>query len=266
MKYFMSLLLLGLMACQPQREESLEVATDAIYKVSMNAPSKTSIPMVAESRRLVIHTATLALQVKNIKVTYDAVKNLLPVYKAYVSTENLVDGHSAKEQSMEIRVIEENFQSLLTRLETIGEKVVSHELEARDVTEEYIDIEARMKTKKELENRYYEILKRAKTVKDMLEIETQLSNIREEIESMESRKKYFDNRVSYSTINLVFSEEVYSDNGFMHQVATAVTDGWNSILQLFLVVLSWWPWLMVGVGVVLSLIRWRKRAVTVASL
>ena len=72
----------------------------------------------------------------------------------------------------------------------------------KDVTEEYTDVVIRLKNKKEAEKRFLEILKQTKTIKEILDVEEHLREIREEIESKEGRLKFLNDQVSYSTINL----------------------------------------------------------------
>ena len=78
------------------------------------------------------------------------------------------------------------------------------------MTEEFVDLKARLKAKKELEDRYLQLLEQAKNVKEMLEIERELSNIREEIEAKEGRLQYLQNKVTLSTIYINFYKTTQS--------------------------------------------------------
>ena len=74
-------------------------------------------------------------------------------------------------------------------------------IDSQDVTEEYIDITARLKTKKELEARYLELLKKANKVEEIVSIEKEIGNLRSDIESIEGRLRYINNAVAYSTLD-----------------------------------------------------------------
>ena len=107
------------------------------------------------------------------------------------------------------------------------------EISSQDVTAEYIDIDARLKAKKVLENRYLELLKKANKVSEILEIEQQLSAIREEIEAKEGQLNYLQNRVSFSTITIEFYKSVANESGitvsYGMKIWTAIKSGFNSI-------------------------------------
>ena len=75
-----------------------------------------------------------------------------------------------------------------------------------DVTEQYIDLEARLENLKRQEKRYLEILEMATTVEDVLTVETQLERIRGDIESLQGSLNYLDNRIDLSTIQVQLSE------------------------------------------------------------
>src|SRR5690606_18336536 len=85
---------------------------------------------------------------------------------------------------------------------------------AQDVTEEYYDLETRLKTKKEVEARYIEILKsKAKTVEEILIAEDKIRYLREEIEAVEGRLRLLKNKVGLSTIQI----EIYQDAYFVKE-------------------------------------------------
>jgi len=261
MKYLTGIfLIVTMISCR--NSEKVDEQYALMESVSYAPPA--AVP-VSQYKQVLIYDASLSLVIENIGAVNDSVKKILPAFEAQVSNENSSNYESNRELKMEIRVVEKNFYKLVSRLESLATKTVNHEIDIRDVTGEYIDIEARLKTKKELETRYYEILKQAKTVEDMLEIEKQLGEVRTDIESIESRKKYIDSRASYSTIHLTFSEEIKSDNALVDEVVASIKSGWDSIIQFFLILLSLWPWLLVVSGLIMMVRRWWKKRHFVAT-
>ena len=123
------------------------------------------------------------------------------------------------------------------------------EITSQDVTTEFIDIEARLKAKKVLENRYIELLKKANKVSEMLEIEAQLSAIREEIEAKQGQLNYMQNRVSFSTITVEFYKTVATESGittsYGMKIWNAIKSGFNSISSLFIRMLEIWPFIII---------------------
>lgn len=128
------------------------------------------------------------------------------------------------------------------------------------MTAEYIDIEARLKAKKTLESRYLELLKKATKVSEILEIEKELSVIREEIESKEGQLKYLQNKVSLSTVTINFYKTVANSQdatvSFSSKIWNAIKSGWNGISTFFIGLLHIWPFIIILVAVILYI---RKR-------
>ncbi len=106
-----------------------------------------------------------------------------------------------------VRIPVAQYASFMTGVESIG-FAESRTENAQDVTEEFVDIEARIKNKKALEVRVLGILeKRSGKLSEILEIERELSRVREEIERMEGRLRYLGERTSLATISIHCREE-----------------------------------------------------------
>ena len=105
-----------------------------------------------------------------------------------------------------------------------------------------------IKTKKETEQRYREILRSAKTVGEILEIEEQISYLRSDIESLEGRLKYIKNRVGLSTLNITFYVEVEGGpkQGYSHKFAEGFENGWDGFILFFVALTYFWPFLLIG--------------------
>ncbi|PWV51775.1 DUF4349 domain-containing protein [Chitinophaga sp. S165] len=150
---------------------------------------------------------------------------------------------------MEIRVPSAKFDSCLNALAGTGENPIEKKITSKDVTEEYVDMSARMKAKKEVEQRYLDILKQAKSVEDILKVEEQLKAIREEVEAAhQGRSQYIDHNVSMSTIHLSFYQVISNTTpqglGFFSRLFFFIKDGWNGLLVLLVSLSELWPlWL-----------------------
>jgi hypothetical protein len=161
--------------------------------------------------------------------------------------------------SIIIRVPSSQYDSMVESIERVGEKTDSKSVNVQDVTEEYIDVEARLKTKQELEARYREILKQAHTVTDILSVETNLNNVRAEIESMEGLLKYLISQVSFSTLNLNFYQKISTDYGFHGKFVEGLSNGWTNFLTFFIGLANIWPFLILIGSAIWIFIRWRRR-------
>jgi len=106
-----------------------------------------------------------------------------------------------------IRVPVKDFEKSVNELKKIAEVVQSESLSGVDVTEEFVDMEARLKNLRIEEEQYREILKTAKKIEDILKVNEYLFNIRGQIEGIEGRIKYLSNLTDLATIEITLSEE-----------------------------------------------------------
>ena len=124
----------------------------------------------------------------------------------------------------------------------IGGKVVQSKTAGQDVSEEYLDLEARLRAKKALEAQFLEIMKQAHKVSDVLDVQNELANVRTEIERLEGRRRFLENQSALSTItiNLQLPAPV---------VATTSTSFGQEIKQAFGAAID------IAAGIVLLIIR-----------
>jgi len=157
----------------------------------------------------------------------------------------------------------ENFQAFVDGISEGVEYFEQKDISRKDVTEEFVDLEARLKAKRELENRYLELLRQAKNVKEMLEIERELANIREEIEARQGRLNYLQNRVSMSTVHIEFYKETASTGvtlSYGQKMLNALKGGWDGISVFFIGLLYLWPLFVFALIVILLIRRYLKRS------
>jgi hypothetical protein len=104
--------------------------------------------------------------------------------------------------TMTVRVPADKFGDALADIRNVSTRVIVETVKGQDVTEEFIDIEAQLKAKKALEQQFMEIMKRANTVGDALHVQSQLADVRGEIERIEGRKRFLENQSAMSTIKV----------------------------------------------------------------
>jgi hypothetical protein len=207
-------------------------------------------------RKLIKH-GNLNFEVSDINSTKKMVTDKATEFGAYIAEESRDSNNRTYRQL--IRVPYQHLDEFMSFIEGIAKTVDSESVNIEDVTEEYIDAEIRVKTKKELESRYRELLKQAKAVKDILEIETQLGNVRTDIETMEGKLKYLNNQVAFSTLVLKYYETVSANNGFGHRLSRTFGNGWDTFLDFLIGVFETWPFLLIGSSLIWLFIRWRRK-------
>jgi uncharacterized UPF0160 family protein len=211
--------------------------------------------------RKLIRTGDLSFEVKDVLETKKSVSDICSTLKAFSSSESQSNLDDRIQFFQTIRVPADRFDELVTQLEKLAVRIENKSINTQDVTEEFIDVEARLATKKSLEERYREILKQAKTVADIVSIESQIATVRAEIESMQGRMNYLKNQIAFSTLQVNYYQRVGVDFGFFSKAASAIGKGWDNFLSFIIVVINLWPFVLL-IGVVWLSVRWwaKKRA------
>lgn len=243
--------------------EYMEEASDASMSLVSNQDGTeggSSEPIV--QGLYVIKTGNMQVQVTDLEKAKDEVLQKVKTYKGFTSAANYNDYSSSKQQTMTIRVASSNFEGLMKDLTTIG-YVKNQSQDAQDVGEEFVDITARLKSKKEVEKRYTELLRDAKTITEILEIEDKLRVIREEIEAKEGRLRYLKDQISLSTINLTLTQELdnYSkppERSFFSRLFENMGEGWDNFLMFVVGVMRLWVFWIVLAAIIFGIVRWRK--------
>lgn len=208
--------------------------------------------------RKLIREGQLHFQTADVSATRSKVADLVTSMGGYLSQENTSNYRDRITYRMTIRVQEMYLDSLIRELSNLAERVEYKNLSARDVTEEYIDIEKRLENKKILEERYLAILDQAKTVQEILNIERELNELRTEIESIEGRLNYLKNQVQYSTLQLEFYSEKNTAGFYGIKISDAFSDGFRIFLEFTVLMVKLWIFIFLAIAFILWL-RWRKR-------
>ncbi|MCO6495095.1 MAG: DUF4349 domain-containing protein [Bacteroidetes bacterium] len=208
--------------------------------------------------RKIIKEGNISFETSDINETRILISKTVKELNGYISDDNAYDYNDRTEQSLSIRVPANNFDSLLNKISQFAKKIDSKNVNTQDVTEEFIDIEARLKNKKELETRYLELLKQARNVDEILSIEKEINTLRSDIDAIEGRLKYLKSRVSYSTLRVDFYEKKIPDFGFGSKIGQAIVNGWSNLLGFLIAMLSLWPFILVAIGTIFFYKRYRK--------
>lgn len=199
----------------------------------------------------IIKTAHLRFETQDLQNSFSTIYKASKTHKAYIQNDNSGTDYGSIYRNVTLRIPNTNFDAFIIEIS----KGVTHfdrkDITAQDVSEEFVDVEARLKAKYTLENRYLEILKKANKVSEILEIEKELSAIREEIEAAEGRLKYLQNQVSLSTISIEMYTEKPEGTGstisYGSKMWNAVKSGFNGLSSFFIGMLHIWPFILIFV-------------------
>jgi hypothetical protein len=168
--------------------------------------------------------------------------------------------------TMTVRVPAARFDESLEEIRKTGSRIIVEDVKGQDVTEEFIDIEALLKTQKALEAQFLEIMKQAKTVEDALNVQREIAEVRGGIEKIEGRKRFLENQSEFSTLKIRLQAPTAfspSSSGFFYQLGQAFSRGFDIamdfILVLIIIVIALLPFLIFIVLPIYLLIRYFVR-------
>ena len=262
-----------LLSCKNSDSNSLELSTLSDSKMNLensiqtkkafsaNETSQNSDSKEIISRKL-IKNGNVVFETSDLEKTKLNIENLVQKYEGYISSDSKNEYDNKVNYYLSIRIPALYFDSILKGISNQISKLDSKEITISDVTEEFLDIESRLKNKKELEKRYLEILQQSKTVEDILNVERELGKLREEIEATEGRLNYLSNQVSFSTLSVSFYKKVNNETSFSGKIGESFKNGFENLKSFLLFMLSVWPFVIIIPISYLLFKKWRHRNLT----
>ena len=210
-------------------------------QVSLNQAGQTQTAPIAVERKI-IRNADLQLEANAPEEAQQKITQIAESKGGFVveSTQSSSDVKATTRDTvtMTIRVPSAKFDEALGEIRQAASRVIVESVKGQDVTEEFIDIEARLKTQKALEAQFLEIMKRSNSVADALNVQTEIARVRGEIEKIEGRKRFLESQASLSTIKIKLqTPAVFSANssGFFQRLGQAFGNGFDAALSFILV-------------------------------
>ncbi|GAB4248414.1 MAG: hypothetical protein Tsb0034_27790 [Ekhidna sp.] len=243
---------------------SMEVTDEASIATSSLRAEKSDTQAPVEFEKKVIKTGSLSYSVEDIRNEYARISKLLEQYEAYIASENESKGYDRINYNISIKVPPQHFDTFIAEISK-DRKIENRWVNTDDVTDQYYDLRSRIDNKRKLEERYQEILKKADNVRDILEVERNLNQVRGEIESLQGQFKLLSHKIAYSTLDLSYYELIpYELNneqrpGFWTRLVNAFSGGWNGFLSFLVVLVRLWPFGIITYLVVLLVKKLRKR-------
>ncbi|HSD14357.1 MAG TPA: DUF4349 domain-containing protein [Flavobacterium sp.] len=214
----------------------------------------------------IIKTGRLRYETADLEKSFSSVKKAITNHKASVQSDVSGKNDDYLYRNVTVRIPSASFDVFITEISQGVNHFDRKEISSEDVTEEYIDVQARLNAKRALEKRYFELLGKATKVSEMLEIESSLSEVREDIEAKEGRLKYLQSQVSMSTVDLEMYTNIPSESGatasYGGKMGNALKEGFNNIATFFLRMLNIWPFILIFVILFFLIRRRRQRKTT----
>ena len=153
--------------------------------------------------------ANLSIEVKNLDDSINKLNEIILLLNAEIISSNKGGADFGQPYSnIRIRVASNNLNSAIGEFKKLATKIISENVYTNDVTEEFIDTEARLNIMKSTENRFNLLLSKSETVEEIIQVEKELMRIRGDIESLEGRLNYLSKTTDTSEINLNLNEKI----------------------------------------------------------
>jgi hypothetical protein len=221
-----------------------------------------------QDKRMIIRSGTMSIEVDSYDETEAKIKGIVNNFNGYLTNStSKLDASGKKQGSITIRVGSDKFDAMIADLSKVG-KVMNQNISGKDVTEEYMDADARLKTQRELESRLLKLLEeKTARLTDVVEVEQKLANVRENIEKTEGRMRYLKDQASFSTLTVSVYEpsllNTSTGGGFFYELGQAVKkglSGFTSVLAgIITVFIALLPLLIIVFLIVYLLVKYLKK-------
>ncbi len=203
-------------------------------------------------KKKIIKDGRLGLRVSDLEDSKLRIDSLIKYYDGYYANESFNNSDRESSYYLKIRIPGVNFGKFISDIESGDGEILYKEIDARDVTDQFIDLETRLENKRNYLIRYNDLLKKANSVKEILEIEEKIRGLEEEIESTTGRLRYLSDLVDYSTLDLTISKQTdfkYNPakrDKFSERLKQSLSKGWFGMTDFLLFIVKIWPfWIIV---------------------
>ena len=225
------------------KEVSSDRFGDVTGKVSLSEAVKAVTTAEAADRKI-IRNADITIEVSSTSEAQHRVTSIAEAHGGFVVTSEAKQRQSvdpaqrATDFKLVVRVPANQFGVALDEIKKLATNVPEEKATGQDVTEEFIDLEARIKTQKALEAQFLAIMRQANKVEDALEVQRQIAEVRTEIEELEGRKLFIENRSSLATLTINIQAPkpvlVTTTTGFGHSLREAVSESIEMVSGMIL--------------------------------
>jgi hypothetical protein len=187
-------------------EKAAAPAADGSGSQITNDAASAGIGMTAAAvegvERKIVYHANLTMEVTDFDKASTSLQNVIHQSGAYTLKFSDSVGSGEIGASYTIKVPADGFMPFLEKLEKIDHSLFERQMQGTDVSEEYVDLEARLHAKQIVEGRLLGFMDKAQKADDLVKFSDQLASVQEEMERIKGRIRYLNNNVAYSTVEL----------------------------------------------------------------
>lgn len=219
------------------------------------------IPVDPDWDKKIIKTANVTLELKDYNTYNTAIHAKVKSNGAYIAQEQQTETDNQLMNEITIKVPVDKFDDVMNSFAGDGIKVVGKNISTQDVTGEVVDTKARLEAKKEVRDRYLQLLKQANNMKDILAVQDEINSIQEDIESAAGRVGFLTHSAAYSTINVKYYQFLNGvtareiEPNFITKTGEAFKTGGEIITNIILFIISVWP---LAIATVMLVVYFKK--------
>ncbi len=240
----------------PTKKYSEKIALDgAITEDAENDVREEGNQNIDSLEQKIIKTGRMSFEVDDIPQSQNFINEQLKTFEGYVAHSDDRENYS----TLTLKVPSKNFDSLVSALLQGVKELEYKNIDTTDVSEEFYDVTARLKTKKELETHYLLILDKATKVEDILAVERELNIVRSDIESMEGRLRYLNNNIDLSTLTITLNHSKVDSVIWSKEFSLALGNGLQGLIWFGVGLVTIWPVTVLFLVILFFVIRKIRR-------
>lgn len=234
-----------------------DVMTREMAQTEMAPADRGFVPV--DVPRQLIRTGFLTFETDNLKEASQFLNEQVKKFDAYIANEDEFTDHGRISRTINIRVPVDSFDELVAAITDFAGHLEQKNINQEDVTQQYVDIEARLRNKRELEKRFLELLQKATKVEELIQVEAQLANVRAEIESLEMQMQHLTKRIDYSTLVVTYYQKQTATRAFGNRLGNALQAGWQNLVSFLIWMISVWPFVIIAIALLFLFLSRRRR-------
>lgn len=240
-----------------------DYAADTTRTPPPGEPQKKKQPIASQPAanpdwdKKIIKNATLNMEVKDYNAFSTSFREKVKGLGGYVAQEEQNQSDYKIENTLVIKVPVDQFDNAVILLTANAEKVNERKITSQDVTTEFVDTKSRIEAKKQVRQRYMELLNQAKNMEDILSVQSEINGVQEQIESATGRINYLGQAAAYSTISLTYYQVLNATASkdetpkLGAKIGNAFKTGLSWVTDLFVGLVSIWPLFIVVFGLII---------------
>jgi len=270
---FVILIFLAVTGCHPQEKRELGVEVSPMMEKAVSdapPPPPTGAEDLKQNLRQnvkLVKKGELTISSRDMRQTKSQISVFVKDCQGDIINETMSKNEFFSSIELSLKVRAAQFDRFIQLLDSAGINIVSKNITVEDVTMKFIDDSTRLENKKKLEQKYRDLMARAKDMTDLLQIESKLEEIQSDIEVRETQLKQLENQVAYSQFTIRIEQDdanvSYSDRSkFTYKLGQGLKAGWEGIQMLVVFLFAVWPAYLILLVIYLTIktiIRKRKK-------